>query len=374
MLTDASRQADFPSLSGMTYLNTAAESIPPRAVELALQQYAADKRLGMDGRDHHFRQFEEAKAQAAALYGLTAAEIGICSCSSEAFNLAASALNLTQDDEVVVNELDFPAGCTPWLHPHSPAKVKLWRHRDGVLETEDLAALLSPRTRLVSSSLVSFWNGFKIPLPQVIDITRRCSPALIALDVTQAAGRIPLQLDGVDLVISSTHKWLLGTHGGCLVGVPAARAAEWTVPAGGWHNLEDPFGPDRFTVVRNKPGAAGFTVGMPSFPAVYAINAALRYLHRIGIATIAAHADPLVTQCLQGLQDLHVDLLSPARPDSLAGILAFRHPDAERIHRQLHQRSIHIMHHAGRLRIALHGYNTPADVDTLLRALREAFQ
>jgi len=37
MLTDATRDRDFPDLRSMTYLNTAAEGIPPRAVEVALQ-------------------------------------------------------------------------------------------------------------------------------------------------------------------------------------------------------------------------------------------------------------------------------------------------------------------------------------------------
>ena len=33
--------------------------------------------------------------------------------------------------------------------------------------------------------------------------------------------------------------------------------------------------------------------------------------------------------------------------------------------------NIHLMANAGRLRIALHGYNTPTDVTTLLRALHD---
>ena len=50
MLTAEARRQDFPSLEGITYLNSAAEGIPPHSVGLALQQYFADKLLGMDGR------------------------------------------------------------------------------------------------------------------------------------------------------------------------------------------------------------------------------------------------------------------------------------------------------------------------------------
>lgn len=370
MLTPASRAADFPSLEGRAYLNTAAEGIPPRAVVDALAQYAQDKLLGMDGRLKHQAQWDQAKQRVAAAYGLTADEIGICSCSSEAYNLAAMALRLREGDEVIINDLDFPAGATPWLQADCPATVNVWQARQGALRVEDVTPLLSPRTRLLTVSLVSFFNGFRLPLPAVVETVRRHSEALVAVDVTQALGRIPLDLAGADLIVSSTHKWILASHGGGLVGVPAARADAWTVPAGGWYNLQDAFGPDRFQSAVSKPGAASFTVGMPNYPAVYAINAGLGYIQSVGVEPIAAHADPLVRQCLDGLKALDVELLTPDEPDALAGIVAFRHPEAERLHAALHAADIHVMHQAGRMRVALHGYNTAKDVERLLEVLR----
>ncbi|MFO0818400.1 MAG: aminotransferase class V-fold PLP-dependent enzyme [Pirellulales bacterium] len=372
MLTAESRSRDFPSLAGKTYLNTAAEGIPPLAVRDALLEYFADKELGMDGRPRHAAHWEAAKVRVAELYGLSPQEVTLCSCSSEAYNLAAQALRLRDGDEVVINDLDFPAGATPWLQHDCPARARVWRHREGILHFDDLVPLLNSHTRLVTTSLVSFFNGFRVDLAELIAVVRRHSPALIAVDVTQALGRIPLVLTGVDLIVSSTHKWILASHGGGLVGVPRAAEAAWTVPAGGWFNLHDPFGPQRFTKAISKPGAASFTVGMPNYPAVYAIRAALDYLCSIGVDNIARVAQPLVQQCLDELTQLPVELLSPRVPQQLAGILAFRHPDFERIHQRLRTQNIHVMSHAGRLRVAFHGYNTPADVEHFVRELRAA--
>ncbi|MDB5306423.1 MAG: csd 1 [Gemmataceae bacterium] len=374
MLTDATRRRDFPSLDGRAYLNSAAEGIPPLAVREALDRYFRDKQLGMDGRKPHAEEWDAAKALTAEFFGLSPAEIGICSCSSEAYNLAAMALGLREGDEVVVNDLDFPAGATPWLQPSCPATAKVWRNRGGALRTADLIPLLGPRTRLVTVSLVSFFNGFTVALPEVAAAVRRHSPALLAVDVTQALGRVPLDLTGADLIVSSTHKWILASHGGGLVGVPAARAADWTVPAGGWFNLEDPFGANRFDRAVSKPGAAGFTVGMPNYPAVYAIRAALEYIRDVGVEAIDRHARPLVLSCLEEVRKLPVDLLTPVEPDRVAGIFAFRHPKAEQIHAHLHARNIHVMSHAGRLRVAIHGYNTAADVERFVKELRAALQ
>ncbi|HEX3152862.1 MAG TPA: aminotransferase class V-fold PLP-dependent enzyme [Gemmataceae bacterium] len=372
MLTSESRLRDFPSLANRTYFNTAAEGIPPPTVAAALAQYARDKELGMDGRMPHADQWEATRALVAELYGLTAGEIGICSCSSEAYNLAALALQLKPADEVIINDLDFPAGATPWLQRGSPATVHVWRSRTGALRSEDLIPLLGPKTRLVTVSLVSFFNGFTMRLPEVVDAVRRHSSAMLAVDVTQALGRIPLNLAGADLIVSSTHKWILSTHGGGLVGVPSARANDWTVPAGGWFHLEDAFGPARFERAVSKPGAAGFSVGMPNYPAVYATRAALDYLRGIGIAEIDRAARPLVLQCLEELKKLPIELLTPTDPAHIAGILAFRHPAAERIHGELHEQNIHVMSHAGRLRVAVHGYNTADDIERFIRGLRAA--
>ena len=115
MLTPESRLRDFPTLDGIAYMNTAAESIPPMCVFDAISDYCNDKAMGMRGRDPHFAKVEECREIAARMIGLKTHEVSFCSCSSEAYNLLASALNLKTGDEVVVADLDFPAGATPWL-------------------------------------------------------------------------------------------------------------------------------------------------------------------------------------------------------------------------------------------------------------------
>src|SRR5712672_3568589 len=156
MLTPESRRHDFPSLNGKTYLNTAAEGIPPRCVGEALQTYWHDKLQGMRGREAHYAQVEACREVTARWLGLQANEVSFCSCSSEAYNLLATALDAHAPDEVVITDLDFPAGATPWLCAGGPPLVRLWRARDGALRLKDLHGLLNERTKLVQVSLVSF--------------------------------------------------------------------------------------------------------------------------------------------------------------------------------------------------------------------------
>lgn len=374
MLTATSRLQDFPSLEGIAYLNTAAESIPPLAVGHALNDYWQHKAMGMRGREHHFARVEQCREVAARMVGLSTSEVSFCSCSSEAYNLLASALDLKADDEVLVTDIDFPAGATPWLTAKIKPRVKVWKMRDGGLEILDLLPLLSSRTRLVQLSLISFYNGYRLQWRNIVDKVRRMVPdAIIAVDVTQALGRVQLDCSDADVIISSTHKWTLGIHGGCVVGIPARRAAQLTTTAGGWYHLENAFNDDRFERAVMKSGAASYSVGMPSFAPIYALNASLRYLEDVGIKFIAQHADPLVTKAEAGLRALGLEPMARLdQADHPTGIIAFKHPETARLHAALEAANVHVMHHAGRIRIAIHGYNTEDDVDLLLGTLATA--
>ena len=373
MLTAETRARDFPSLTGMHYLNSAAESIPPLCVQDALQAYWHDKQQGMRGRDGHFAVLAQCREISAQWLGLTPDEVSFCSCSSEAYNLLASALNLQHTDEVVINDLDFPSGATPWLAAPTQPAVKVWRSRAGALDAADLLPLLNAKTRLVQVSLISFYNGFRLDWQPFHDAVRQLAPqALISVDVTQALGRVALDCAGADCIISSTHKWVLGRHGGCIVGVPEARAAQLTTRAGGWLQLSNAFDADRIERLGTKPGAASWSVGMPNFAAIYALNAGLRYLGAIGVGAVARAADPLTQALHAGLMAQGITPMAPRRSSSDSGIVAFQHPRSDAIHSALQQDNIHVMHQAGRLRMAVHGYNTAADITRFLNTLDRA--
>lgn len=373
MLTAESRARDFPSLAGMHYLNSAAESIPPLCVQDALQAYWQDKQQGMRGRDGHFAVMAQCREISAQWLGLTPEEVSFCSCSAEAYNLLASALNLRHADEVVVSDLDFPSGATPWLAAPTRPKVKVWRSRSGGLDATDLLPLLNHKTRLVQVSLISFYNGFRLDWQPFHDAVRQLAPhALISVDVTQALGRVALDCIGADCIISSTHKWVLGLHGGCIVGIPESQAAQLTTRAGGWFQLSNAFDADRFERLSTKTGAASWSVGMPNFAAIYALNAGLRYLGVIGVEAVTRVADPLTRALHAGLLARGISPMAPRRQPTDSGIVAFQHPRSDAIHAALQAENIHVMHQAGRLRVAVHGYNTEADISQFLSTLDRA--
>lgn len=372
MLDPIQREAEFPGLSQRSYLNTAAEGIPPLSSLDAFRQYQEDKLLGMDGREHLFQLFNDARSSAANLLSLSAEEISFCSSTSEAYNLLASAVEFPGNSEAVITNLDFPSGATPWLrHPDKPI-VKLWEHQNGVLKLDDLNELLNERTRLVQVSLVSFLTGHRIEWEPFRDLVRQLAPsAVLAVDVTQAAGRIELDCLDADCLFASGYKWLLGSHGSCLIAIPKTSCHALTVKAGGWYHLANAFDEDRFERAESFPGAAGFAVGMPSFPAIYSLKHGIDFLRSIGVGAIAAHADRLVSQLHEGLQSLGVKTMSPHQPENSSGIVSFQSASDAELNAFLRKHKIHVMHQAGRMRVAVHGYNTEEDIAGFLGVLKK---
>jgi selenocysteine lyase/cysteine desulfurase len=84
------------------------------------------------------------------------------------------------------------------------------------------------------------------------------------------------------------------------------------------------------------------------------------------VTNIAAHADPLVANAEAGLRELGV---KPMCRWNGSGILAFQDARSTELHAALQKENIHVMHNAGRIRIAAHGYNTQGDIDHFLHVL-----
>ena len=366
------RQRDFPALKTLTYLNTAGEGICPPCVKEALKEYLINKQSKIDLGEERAEYVEECRRTVAKFIRRRPSEVSFCSSVSEAYNLFATALRLTPNDEVVINDLDFPSGVTPWLLQRPLPGIRLWKSQNGGLELENLAPLLHERTRLVQTSIISFSNGYRIDWKPFYALVREKAPkAIISVDASQALGHCKLDYHDADFIVSCAHKWLLGIHGCCLVGISQAREKELTTHAGGWHHLINMFAKDIFQHPLLKQGVLSYSIGNPIYASIHALNHSLRYLNKIGIARIAEYSDTLLSPLYEGLVDLGLKPLAPLQPSSSAGIIAFEHPKSAVIHTKLKRKKILVACHGNRIRISFHLYNSMEDIQNLFKNLYE---
>ena len=128
-------------------------------------------------------------------------------------------------DEVVVTRLDHDANIRPWvLAAEAVGATVRWAEFDpatGELTEDDVAAVLSPRTRLVAVTAASNLLGTRPPVRAIADLAHAAG-ALVFVDGVHYTAHAAVHLEalGADLYVCSPYKFL-GPHCGVLAGDPA---------------------------------------------------------------------------------------------------------------------------------------------------------
>ena len=356
----------FPRAAEITYLDTAAEGLPAPGAEEALREYCRQKSLGTPGRRAFHAVESETLELLARLLGAQRASVALMSSASEALNVLPQSLDWRPGDEIIITDVEFPSNIIAALRlKQSGVKVVI-----APFDCAAIAARIGPRTRLVSVSLVSYKTGeYLLGLPGLARRVHQAG-AWLSVDATQALGRCPVSLEGVDFLMSSSFKWLLGPHGLGVVYV-SPELCERLHPAGvGWYSVPDCFTPDRFERYELKPGAARLSAGMPNFGSIYALREGVRFILEAGVENICRELAPVVARARAGLAGMGLPLLTPEDPGRASGIVAFEHPKAKEIGAALEREDVIVWAGDGRVRCSLHLYNDLADVERYLDRLK----
>ncbi len=360
----------FPTAQQVTYLDTAAEGLPLPQCEGAFSQYCRAKARGTPGRQELHAVEAETLGLAARLLGTEAANMAFLGCASDALNLLALSLDWSPDDRVIISDLEFPSNVLPWVRlKQMGVDVVVVPGSHGALRGEDVIERITPKTRLVSLSLVSYKTGAYLPCVQKIAAEARKVGAVMSIDATQALGRCPVSLEGVDYLMSSSFKWLLGPHGLGIVYITPEFRLRFKPASVGWYSVKGLFSPNRFESYDLKDGAACLAAGMPNFPSIYGLRQALEFLLQVGVNRVDQELKPVVERLRQGLGELGVELLTPTGAEFASGIVAFAHPQAKEIGATLEREGVIVWAGDGRVRASVHLYNDMSDVNRYLKAL-----
>jgi selenocysteine lyase/cysteine desulfurase len=368
-MIDEQKASRFPGTEGRTYLDTAAEGLPPASMVDALQEYARDKNLGTPGRVRLHEVERGVTASAARLLGAPAEDVVLLPNASEGLNLLANSPQWS-GGEVLISDLEFPSNVAPWLRLRGQGvSLKVMPTRHGTVTLDDYLSRMTSATRLVSVSQVSYKSGTQISFLRELSEEVHGRGALLCVDATQALGRVPVSVEGVDFLVASTYKWLLGSHGlGVVYASPALRE-ELRGSTAGWYSIQDLFSPHRFEAFSHKDGAAALMAGMPNFPGIYALREGLNAILAEGPERIDERLRPLVRELREGLAERGFDLLTPAGEEFASGIVAFTHHKPEWLGAELARQNVIVWAGDGRVRVSVHLYNNAADIGSFFAAL-----
>lgn len=366
-LPDKSR---FPRAREVAYLDTGAEGLPPVDAEEALRAYYRDKAGGTPGRKQLYQEERACVRAAARLLGAPPEDAALLSSASEGLNILANSLDWRPGDEVLISDLEFPSGVLAWLRLRDRGvRLRVLHSQAGAASFERYAEAIGPATRVVCISQVSYKTGANCRFLAELGREAHRRGAVLAVDATQALGRVPVPLEGVDYLVASSYKWLLGVHGLGLVYLAPGLRERLSAGTLGWYSVQDIFAADRFQRYLPKPGAARLVSGMPNFPAIYVLRRSLELLLEADVRFIDRTLAPLIDRLRQGIAGLGLEVLTPAAPEWRSGIVSFAHPEAPRVGAALEQAGVIVWSGDGRVRASVHLYNDAADVERLLCAL-----
>lgn len=382
----AAVRADFPRASRKLWL-AAAETHPFNVNTLrAIESYSQFRALGPgEGRIYFTRDMQsEVKGLFADLINGKPEEIAFVMSTTDGENIVAAGMDLARrGGNVVIDDLHFPASKYMYaaMEKQGIIELRVVKHRDWKIRLADMEKAIDRNTRLVSIALVSNINGYMHEAKAISDLAH-ANGALVYGDIIQAVGNTPVDIQamGIDCCASSTYKWLMGDFGiGFLYVRKDLQGTAIKQTRYGLRQLKGLRGRD-FELRENASIYEG-TTSIPNLSGICAYEG-LKYITKLGINNISAHAKPLTDRLQKEMPVLGYAPITPL--DNPSPIVSFITPDPEATRAKLDKAFGEQVVSLSRwqktsdkgetetvsgIRIAVSVYNNDEDIDQLLSAL-----
>ena len=217
----AAIRAEFPVLAKVTYLNTGTNGpVLRRAHDVLVAQATAELtegRIGMAGFMQFFALLDQTRAAYAGLLGCAPSEVALTHNTTEGMNIALMGIEWSRGDEIVTATTEHPGGLNPayLIKQRHGARIRMTDiGLVGVDPVEELRRALTPRTKAVVLSHVSWASGMILPMREISDLAHSVG-ALVICDAAQACGMVPSNVYdlGIDAYACSGQKWIGGPDG-----------------------------------------------------------------------------------------------------------------------------------------------------------------
>ena len=376
---EAIRREEFPITRRGVYLDNATFGPPPARHVRAVTAFL--ERMSAEGLDDLFAISDEGvdavRAKAAALLNAHPSNVFFVRSTSHGVGVVAEGLSWREGDEVILYELDHPAGVFPWLNlADRGVKVRFIKDRGRFgFDSDDVREMLSPRTRVVCVSLVNFAHGTRADVEGIAGI---CSERGVwfVVDAVQALGALTVDASrlGADVVVAHGYKFMLSGFGLGIASCSDRALAELRVSQIGWKSIENPFDLDRMLAfdMRFPPSAKRFEPSFQPLPQVFGLGATLDLLHEAGVDAIEKRVRSLAGRLVAGLREKGYEVVGPQASETRSPIVsvAVRGEDErERIQRGLRESKTTCAVRESRVRLSPHFYNTEDEIDLLLSSL-----
>lgn len=379
------RREEFPVTGERTWFNTATYGpLPVRNV--AAQRDLLEGMMhgaGGPGIGHWWEGAASVREKVGGMIACNPADVALLRSTGEGIGLVSQGLDWRPGDEVVLYDQEFPSGVYPFLAlADRGVRVRFVQDRGRRRFTaDDVAAVMSPRTRVVCVSLVNCYHGFRAPVED-IGVLCRERGAWLLVDAVQGAGILPVDVGalGADLVSAHGYKSLCSGYGISYCYVSPELRDSLRVVAPGWKSIEDaPFIDRQLDYnLRYADSARRYEPAVQNLAGMYGLGASIDLFRETGPELIRDWVLGLSAAVCAAVTERGYIVASSVLPGEVSGIVSVAVPpdiqdgDASRVAPVLAERGISCAVRDGRLRFSSHIFNNEEDVARLADALPAA--
>ena len=378
MIFSLSDRTQYNSLTDAIYLNQASLGLTGQPSVSAMHAYLDD--IGRHGNMNltdaqEVALFAPLRKNAAALMNCPPEQLAIMSSAGEMLSQLPYLFNVPAGGKFLSVSTDFPAITRPWIayaETHDIA-LQFVDEQVGVDLTDTLIEAIDESTAVVAVSYVQFSTGTRSDVYRLREATRKVG-AYLVVDVTQAAGAVPIDAKGweADIVVSSGYKWL-GGQGGIGLAVVAPVFLKKTPPAPGWMGAPDPFDMQA-TKLPLANDARRFTQSTMSYMSMAGLTVSLDELLTMGAKNIEAHAQSLARLLDEKLKGTGwTPFRSTDDKAASAHIISLGNPAGNVENTLLKIRNANIVcgSRNRRIRVSIAHFNDENDIQTFVKILQQ---
>lgn len=381
---------DFPRATNETYFNSAAQHPLGNHVVAGMQRYIDFLHRGPgDGRKDFWEDgFPQVKPMFAKLINAKPSEIAFTGSTTIGENTILNGMDL-RGANVVTNDLHYTSSLSNYLTRQKlqGLDVRVVKHRDWKIDLKDMERAVDSKTRLIAVSLVSSVNGHIENVKALSDLAHSHKAYLFA-DIIQGCGATPIDVKamGIDFASTAMYKWLQGEHGFGFLYIKEDLAGTVVKPTEFTGHPDFNYSPWTSTPKPGQPalinhaasGVASFDCGTQSVITYAAQFEALRYIEKLGVANIRAHADRLIARLQKELPPLGYTPITPKGAES--SIVTFLCKDAEAVRRKIRaskakisitgpNSALTVGRFGNHVRFSVSVFNNDQDINTILEVL-----
>ena len=373
MVDALSLRSGYPCLDQSIYLNQASLGLlHDQTVEEMTEFLSTVARYGnlkmTDKQEANF--LDPLRGSIAKLLQAQPENIAILSSASELLSQVPNLCSPEPNSKIILVSTDFPSITRPWLTNKKTDDLKICFVNEvpNADLTQTIIENIDPNTSVVCVSYVQFASGTRIDIKKLAKYTKEVGAKLV-VDVTQAAGAIPIDISEwcADILVCSGYKWL-GGHGGVAFGFLSNELLRKDPPTIGWFGNENPFDMEATKLNLSKT-AAKYTQSTISYISVVGLKTAIQQLLDIKISSIMKHSDKLAKILFSMLEESDWKSFRPTTSNEFSShIISLTHPCANTVKStfdQLSKKGFIFGIRNGRLRISISHYNNSTDIKYL---------